>query len=888
MNQHFSFCKGGIKSHTPDSDIGIENAFALINSDTYKEQILSIRTTTDKRLQSQQKSKLDYFIFSGTFSTRKAAGLISHSGLICLDFDNIENVEEVKKKIYANEFVVLGFVSPSGNGLKIIVRINITDNAAAWQQLFEYFKQKYTIEADKSGKDVCRACFVSYDTTAYFNSNAKVFEVKKVKQAPLFENWQSELTRAKRVVERITDERIDITDNYNAWVNIGFALATFGEDGRELFHLTSQMNAQYNSEDTNKKFDNLLTTGRFTSPAYFFKRAKECGVTITKNQNAQPETQVIKNEETYTNGIVTYDLQDYQILIRAGQSRIVVAEGFLLYIKYQTTDENEQYTWVLELRVPDGNPIYIEVTHDDLFEPKSLEKILGAKRLSMSINYQQLQKLRTFLFTCTKFPNAIKVLRYGLHPATELYFFANCAITKTGEILHPDSFGILKYQDIYLSVPQVNRGQVSPFTYVDNHVTFDEWYLLFSKAQREEMTFLSTSFMLFSLFRDIGIKENGFSPMLYIYGIAGTAKSTLFLHLNYIFGTDGKAMGVNLKGRNTEPAFVAKIEQRHNGYQFGDEYKPNHPLTPLFQASYDNKAYSKMNMSSKGYLDTTDLVPKCTIGFASNFLPDLPNDEPFFSRLVMLVNNNRNRTEEQKKAFRELLVMQEKGITSIVCEIWQYRDLIKKEFRKNYHLLKNALEKHFESHQIGNPRYFYNIAQILTVPYILSIHGKIALCEATNEQDLLTEFINRSETSILISERLVQEKSALREFFDCIQELFDKGQIYESVHYRLENQDIIINLQRLYQKFVGEFKKQNRFELQPPSIQTLQDEILAILGLDSQSEEVRNNFFRKLRFTNEIERNKTDFIRNSFKINYLFLQNTFGLDFTFYRTDSKK
>ena len=53
------------------------------------------------------------------------------------------------------------------------------------------------------------------------------------------------------------------------------------------------MNAQYNSEDTDKKFDNLLTTGRFTSPAYFFKRAKECGVTITKNQNAQAETQVI-------------------------------------------------------------------------------------------------------------------------------------------------------------------------------------------------------------------------------------------------------------------------------------------------------------------------------------------------------------------------------------------------------------------------------------------------------------------------------------------------------------------------------------------------------------------------------------------------------------------
>jgi hypothetical protein len=86
-----------------------------------------------------------------------------------------------------------------------------------------------------------------------------------------------------------------------------------------------------------------------------------------------------------------------------------------------------------------------------------------------------------------------------------------------------------------------------------------------------------------------------------------------------------------------------------------------------------------MNMNSKSYLDTTDLVPKCTIGFASNFLPALPADEPFFSRLVVLVNNNRKRTEEQKEAYRKLLIMQEGGITNIVREIWQYRDLIKKD-----------------------------------------------------------------------------------------------------------------------------------------------------------------------------------------------------------------
>lgn len=884
MGQYvFSFFKGGIKKLTPENDMGIGQVFELIRSEKYKACISDIRKAEDVKVQTALKSRLDYVTFSGTFSVRKALGLLSHSGLLCLDFDDVANIDATISRIYTDPYVCLAFISPTGKGLKIIVKIDQTENhALAWNCTSRYFKEKYRIEADKSGKDVCRACFISYDANAYYNPDSKVFLIVKSESLPSarnkLEEGNSELVRARRVVERIVSQRIDITVTYQDWINVGLALATFGEDGRSLFHDISQFHSSYEASETDKKFDNLLANGRFTSPAFLFKMAKEYGVTVTKSSVAQAEKQLIKNDDIHTNGIVSYDLQDYQISILTNKSKVTVAEGFLIYIKYQTTDENEQYTWVLEVRVPDAQPMYIEVNHDDFFEPKAIEKILGAKRLSMSINYQQLQRLRTFLFTCTKFPNAIKVLRYGLHPATELYFFANCAISKKGDILHPDEFGIIRYQDIYLSVPQVNRGQSSPFNYVDNQVSFNEWYLLFSKAQREEMTFLSTSFMLFSLFRDIGIKENSFSPMLYIYGIAGTAKSTLFVHLNYIFGADGKAMGVNLKGKNTEAAFVAKIEQRHNGYQFGDEYLPNHALTSLFQASYDNKAYSKMNMSSRSYLDTTDLVPKCTIGFASNFLPELPNDEPFFSRLVVLVNNNRQRSEIQQNAYKELLEVQENGITNILREIWQYRDLIKAEFKDAYHLLKNALEQKMANNTIGNPRYFYNVAQILTVPYILCKHQKIVMCESVNESDLLAEFIQKSEPSILTSDRIVQEKSALQDFFNCMQELFDRGQIYETVHYRFDGADIIINLPKIHQKFMVEFRKINRFELQPPSLQTLQDEILRFVGLDAQDEEIKNSFFRKLRFANEIERNKTDFSRNSFKISYLTLEVAFGLD----------
>jgi VirE N-terminal domain/Primase C terminal 2 (PriCT-2) len=877
MEKRISLFKGGITNINPSRVIDLKSTYELVLSDKYKIETDKLRAETNEKLKSKLKSSLDYVTFSGTFSTRKVAGLIEHSGLICIDIDKLNDIESIRNVIYKDEFLRMAFISPSGGGLKLVFEIDSNDNELAWSQIAEYLKVKYSIEADKSGKDVSRACFLCHDEKAYLNEKSEVFEIICKKPNGFIVERKSDFERAKKVVERIQAAKLDITNDYADWLNIGFALATFGEDGRQLFHDLSSQNSKYNMKDSDQKFDDLLAKGKFNSPAFFFKKAKEHGITITKEDVSQAESHIVKNDDFFSNEMVRYDLQNFKIAVKSGKGEVTIAKGFLLYIKYQTIDEQGNYTWVLEIIKPESDPFYIEVSNDSFYDIKELERVFGTKRLSLNVKSDQLQKLKEFLFNCTIIPNAYKVLRYGLHSDSELYFFSNCAITKSGEILYPDNLGMLKFKEYYFSLPQINKNQISPFGYIENNVKFNDWYLLFSKAQREEITFLATSFFLFSLFRDIGIKSNSFSPMLFIYGIAGTAKSTVYIHLNYLFGQNGKEMGVNLKGRNSEAGFNAKSEQRSNGLLFADEYMPNHPLTPALQGFYDNKGYSKMNMNSNSHLDTIDLTPKCTIGMSSNFLPALPEDEPFFSRLVLLINNNRDRTEKQKNAFRELQMLQESGITNVLREIWTHRDLVKKEYKSAYQKIKSALEAHFKSHNIGNPRYIYNLAQILAVPYILSIHGKINMCEASEPNDILSDFIRRSEKSILDSDNIVKEKTPLNEFFEFMQDQFDRGFLLEGAHYRFDGQDITINLNRLHKKFEFEFRKQNRFEVQAPSMQMLQDEILSLVGLDSNNDLVKDNFFRKMRFKDELQDSKIDFARNSFKINYLTIQKTFGI-----------
>jgi VirE N-terminal domain len=232
-NNNFSFFKGGITSLKPTSSINIEDAYALIKSETYRQNIEIIRNSDDKAIVNAQKKKLDYFTFSGIFEQRKADGLISHSSLICLDYDDIENLEKFMSNVYTNTFTLMSFLSPSGKGIKLITHTNESDHKVAWNTLNAYFKKITGIEADKSGIDVCRACFVSYDPNVYYNPNAKIFDIlpKKIeKKSPKNEVKipDSELVRAKKLAERITNGRTDITGDYDTWLKIGFLLEKVG------------------------------------------------------------------------------------------------------------------------------------------------------------------------------------------------------------------------------------------------------------------------------------------------------------------------------------------------------------------------------------------------------------------------------------------------------------------------------------------------------------------------------------------------------------------------------------------------------------------------------------------------------------------------------------
>lgn len=172
--QKFSFYKAPIKNVFPYANITIKDLYKVITGTRYKENTEILRSI-EKPLEARnfKSERLEYVTISGTFKKRADASLIKHSGLMVIDIDHVDNVDELKGKLIADKLftTVLLFRSPGGKGLKWVIAIdlNVCDHLAWFNAVTAYLQNTYQLTADKSGKDISRACYLPYDPDAYIN-----------------------------------------------------------------------------------------------------------------------------------------------------------------------------------------------------------------------------------------------------------------------------------------------------------------------------------------------------------------------------------------------------------------------------------------------------------------------------------------------------------------------------------------------------------------------------------------------------------------------------------------------------------------------------------------------------------------------------------------------
>lgn len=160
--------------------------YEYIKSERARWATETLRSMAEKATKEEmgdfKKLNFEVATFNGVFSYRNARSLVVRSPWLVADIDDLSSVEdarEVQQLLIADKHIETGlcFVSPKGRGVKWIVRVpewlQGKDFKAQFDGLQRYVAFEHGIAIDKSGSDVCRACFLPYDKECFINPKFK-------------------------------------------------------------------------------------------------------------------------------------------------------------------------------------------------------------------------------------------------------------------------------------------------------------------------------------------------------------------------------------------------------------------------------------------------------------------------------------------------------------------------------------------------------------------------------------------------------------------------------------------------------------------------------------------------------------------------------------------
>lgn len=167
----------------------------------------------DKTKYDEHKKRLASFTTSGVFHLKRTLqNLEKYTRNVIIDYDHIPNnlIPHYKERISKIDCVFTCFISPSGLGLKVIIKTTNNQHlqhTVAVQQCWDKLKSSgIDLSPDISGKDVARLCFMSYDENIYINTNAC--------DLAIIEDQSSKGFKPKRVFPKNHKPALESVENY--------------------------------------------------------------------------------------------------------------------------------------------------------------------------------------------------------------------------------------------------------------------------------------------------------------------------------------------------------------------------------------------------------------------------------------------------------------------------------------------------------------------------------------------------------------------------------------------------------------------------------------------------------------------------------------------------
>jgi hypothetical protein len=284
----------------------------------------------DKENYGIHKRKLPVVTFCGFFEIERTKDFLKeYNYLIVLDIDKLGKSElnRIKQALFKDRIVFSFWESPSKDGIKGLVHLKYNfeivkygvdySHKVAFGQLIKYFMEKHNIALDRSGSDITRLCFVSWDKILVLKEKIVSFEVENISMhAATIKKTQIAITKSvknvrlkdilynpngknnqyhrktiKNIIKYLTKNDLSITHSYEEWLGIAFAISssfTYDIGSKYFIELCKLDEDKFNENECKNFLINCYEYSRgkigFSTIMHF---ASEKGFKIRKNVNAE-------------------------------------------------------------------------------------------------------------------------------------------------------------------------------------------------------------------------------------------------------------------------------------------------------------------------------------------------------------------------------------------------------------------------------------------------------------------------------------------------------------------------------------------------------------------------------------------------------------------------
>ena len=166
------------KSNTlPAKRMSLDYALRQIQEGEYREYADKVRNARTREEMDRAKFEAPGFSFSGIFERRGKERLIRHSGIMAIDIDHLDgDVFSEKERLMKNPYVYSVFLSISGKGLKVLVKVPESLDAESHKLYYRAIAEDFGVDEDRRAQDVARYTNVTYDPDLHLNPGALVWD----------------------------------------------------------------------------------------------------------------------------------------------------------------------------------------------------------------------------------------------------------------------------------------------------------------------------------------------------------------------------------------------------------------------------------------------------------------------------------------------------------------------------------------------------------------------------------------------------------------------------------------------------------------------------------------------------------------------------------------